>query len=99
MRRKTPKPRKEETKLKPSLAPSDLKAAIVRGGGDSLEGSIDNWRVTSFEVNKPMRDKKLYMLHPKVNDQIDPGWVRVFMRDVDEVEVHGELFFLQGQYE
>lgn len=91
--------KRDEAKLKSSLAPSASKAAIVHGGGDPPEGGSDDWRVTGSETNKSMRDKKFCMLPPKINDQIDPCWVRVFMRDVDEVEAHCGLFFAGDQYE
>lgn len=46
-----------------------------------------------------MPDKKLCMLPPKINNQIHSCWVRIFMRDVDEVEVHCGFFFVEDQYE
>lgn len=91
--------KREKPKLqKASPAPSTSNSAIVRGGGDSLDGSSDD-RVTGSEANKQLRDKKFCMLPPKINNQIDPCWVRVFMCDVDEVGAHCGLFFVGDQYQ
>lgn len=48
------------------------------------------------EPEKPKRDKKFCMLPPRLNNQIDPCWVRVFMPGVDEVGAHCGLFFVDG---
>ena len=53
----------------------------------------------SPKVPKPKRDKKFCMLPPKINGEIDPCWVRVYMRDVDEVGAHCGLFFVGAHYE
>lgn len=93
------KAKREEAKLKSTPAPSASNPATVRGVEYSLDGSSDDKRVTGSEANKQRRDKKFCMLPPKINNQIDPCWVRVFMRDVDEVGAHCGLFFLGDQYE
>jgi len=48
---------------------------------------------------KPKRDRKFCMLPPKVNGKVDSCWVRVYMRDVDEVGAHCGLFFVGAHYE
>ena len=48
---------------------------------------------------KAKKDKKFCMLPPKINGEVDPCWVRVFMRGVDEVGAHCGLFFVGEQYE
>ena len=48
---------------------------------------------------KVKKDKKFCMLPPKINGHVDPCWVRVFMRGVDEVGAHCGLFFVGEQYE
>lgn len=97
--KKNTKAKREEAKLKSSPAPSAPNSAIVRGGGDSPDGSRDDRRLTGSEPNKRIRDKKFCMLPSKVNGQIDPCWVRVLMRDMDEVGAHCGLFFVGDQYE
>ncbi|TID24375.1 40S ribosomal protein [Venturia nashicola] len=49
---------------------------------------------------KPKKDGKFCML-PSRDDQgeRDPAWVRVFMKDMDEVDAHCGLFFLGETYE
>ncbi|MCJ1425704.1 hypothetical protein MMC29_003604 [Sticta canariensis] len=91
--------KREEVKLKSSHTPSASKSEVVCGGRDSPDGRSDDRRVVSSEANKAMRDKRFCMLPPKINGQIDPCWVRVFMRDVDEVGAHCGLFFVGDQYE
>lgn len=59
-------------------------------GDADLETSKD-------EPEKPKRDRKFCMLPPRVNGQIDPCWVRVFMPGVDEVGAHCGLFFVDGE--
>lgn len=51
------------------------------------------------KVSKPQRDKKFCILPPKINGEIDLCWVRVYMRDVDEVGAHCGLFFVGAHYE
>lgn len=48
---------------------------------------------------KPKRDKKFCILPPRMNGERDPCWVRVFMRDVDEVGAHCGLFLVGEHYE
>lgn len=91
------KAKREEAKLKSRPALPALNSDMVGGGGDSLESSSDNRRLTGSDATK--RDKKFCMLPPKINNQVDPCWVRVFMRDVDEVGAHCGLFFVGDQYE
>lgn len=51
------------------------------------------------KISKPKRDRKFCMLPPKINGEIDPCWVRVYIRDVDEVGAHCGLFFVGAHYE
>jgi hypothetical protein len=48
---------------------------------------------------KPKKDRKFCTLPSKVNGQIDPRWVKIFMHDMDEVAAHTALFFPGGHYE
>ncbi|GAB7358235.1 hypothetical protein MBLNU230_g0386t1 [Neophaeotheca triangularis] len=48
----------------------------------------------------PPKDRKFCTLPPKdANGERDPTWVRVFMKDVDEVGAHCGLFFIDERYE
>lgn len=80
------------------LTSSPVPSASKSRGRDSQDGSGGGGE-RSAEANKAMRDKKFCMLPPKIDGQIDPCWVRVFMRDVDEVGAHCGLFFVGEQYE
>lgn len=83
-------------KKSPALAPC-VSASASRSSLAPNESSDS--RSIDAESGKSTRDKKFCMLPPKINDQIDPCWVRVFMRDVDEVGAHCGLFFLGDHYE
>ena len=89
---------REAVGLTSSPAPAASKSAMSCRGRDSQDGSGSGGE-RSAEANKAMRDKKFCMLPPKIDGQIDPCWVRVFMRDVDEVGAHCGLFFVGEQYE
>ena len=51
------------------------------------------------KAHKLKRDKKFCMLPSKVDGEIDPCWVRVYMRGLDEVGAHCGLFFMGEHYE
>ncbi|KAI0124202.1 hypothetical protein BJ170DRAFT_75716 [Xylariales sp. AK1849] len=48
---------------------------------------------------KPKKERKFCNLPSKVNGQVDPKWVKIFMKDVDEVGAHTGLFFPGPHYE
>jgi pimeloyl-ACP methyl ester carboxylesterase len=49
---------------------------------------------------KKIRERKFCMLPSKGSDGTrDPVWIRVFMKDMDEVGAHTQLFFLGDTYE
>ncbi|KAM0813554.1 putative DUF676 domain-containing protein [Seiridium cardinale] len=48
---------------------------------------------------KPPKERKFCNRPSKVNGQVDPKWVKVFMKDVDEVAAHTGLFFPGPHYE
>ncbi|CAJ2507639.1 Uu.00g088250.m01.CDS01 [Anthostomella pinea] len=47
---------------------------------------------------KKMKDRKFINV-PKVNGEVDPKWVRIFMKDIDETGAHTGLFFSGEHYE
>ncbi|KAK0278677.1 hypothetical protein LTR35_008941 [Friedmanniomyces endolithicus] len=52
------------------------------------------------EPSAPLKDRKFCMLPPKdSHGERDPCWVRIFMRNVDEVGAHCGLFFVDERYE
>ena len=82
---------KERAKAeKEALSKTAKEEKTVRA--NSKENSTD----FTAKDEKPKRDKKFCMLPPKLNGEIDPCWVRVFMPGVDEVGAHCGLFFQDG---
>ena len=54
----------------------------------------------SGKEKAPPKDRKFCTLPPKdSHGERDPTWVRVFMKDVDEVGAHCGLFFVDERYE
>lgn len=49
--------------------------------------------------SKPPKDRKFCTCPSKINGQMDPKWVKIFMKDVDEVAAHTGLFFAGPHYE
>ncbi|KAK8100971.1 Reticulocyte-binding protein 2-like protein a [Apiospora kogelbergensis] len=48
---------------------------------------------------KPLKERKFCTLPSKVKGQLDPKWIKVFMKDMDEVEAHTSLFFPGPHYD
>lgn len=83
-----PRPRNPSAARLPSPLNSGESSVLVGSKGDA-----------DPVAEKPLRDKKFCMLPPKVNNQADPCWVRVFMKGVDEVGAHCGLFVIGEHYE
>ncbi|KAH9904875.1 hypothetical protein F4778DRAFT_731062 [Xylariomycetidae sp. FL2044] len=47
---------------------------------------------------KQKKDRKFCNLPHKVNGQVDPRWIRIFMKDTDEVGAHTGLFFPAAEH-
>ena len=100
---------------KPSAAATtdseaNLGATTSRSGEASLSRDSTNELVSSSastkdqkkkEVKppKPPKERKFCTLPSKVNGQLDPKWIKVFMKDMDEVEAHTSLFFEGPHYD
>lgn len=69
--------------------------------------TVTSWQFTRSTSSKakekdtgPPKDRMFCMLPPKdSNGQRDPCWVRIFMKNVDEVGAHCGLFFVDERYE
>ncbi|KAI1802947.1 hypothetical protein F4811DRAFT_364755 [Daldinia bambusicola] len=48
---------------------------------------------------KPQKERKFCNIPNKVDGQVDPKWVKVFMKDMDQVAAHTGLFFRGEHYE
>ena len=87
---------KEIAKSKKEKEKSLPKKTKNSESGPESEDAVGNG---NSKAHKPKRDKKFCMLPSKVNGEIDPCWVRVYMRGVDEVGAHCGLFFMGEHYE
>ena len=74
-------------------------AALAAGDGAELMPCPSNsdTRDPQEKSKNPPRDRKFCMLPSRVNCEIDPCWVRVFMPGMDEVGAHCGLFFVDGE--
>ncbi|KAK7954026.1 hypothetical protein PG988_014720 [Apiospora saccharicola] len=83
-----------------------------KGGGVAVSGLYQRAGVTvgihqgpeekgkeKGEAPKPPKERKFCTLPSKVNGQLDPKWIKVFMKDMDEVEAHTGLFFEGPHYD
>ncbi|KAI1391068.1 uncharacterized protein F4822DRAFT_171503 [Hypoxylon trugodes] len=48
---------------------------------------------------KPPKERRFCNMPSKVNGQADPKWVKIFMKDTDQVGAHTGLFFKGDHYE
>ena len=85
----------EAETLSKSVRGKDAKTSSESSRPLETDGLVDE----EGKSEKAKKDKKFCMLPPKINGLVDPCWVRVFMRDVDEVGAHCGLFFVGEQYE
>lgn len=77
----------------PSPAPVDPNAAV------SSSSSEEANKGKAEKPAKPPKERKFINLPSKVNGQIDPRWVKIFLKDTDEVGAHTGLFFPGPHYE
>ncbi|ORY71719.1 uncharacterized protein BCR38DRAFT_404772 [Pseudomassariella vexata] len=88
-----------------SQAPSGLNQESSRASVDSglqpnsSERTQQQRSSKPEKAPKPPKERKFCSLPSKVNGQMDPKWVKIFMKDVDEVGAHTGLFFPGPHYE
>ena len=83
-------------KLAKGVCESDTR--LFKGGSkdnlwDTEQGTLHSRK------EKPLRERKFCMLPSKVNGNLDPCWIRVFMNGFDEVDAHCSLFSAGEHYE
>ncbi|KAK7545391.1 hypothetical protein IWX49DRAFT_500389 [Phyllosticta citricarpa] len=93
--------RKEEARLekerqKEERARHKQSKSALDVSKDVNEDESEETQKTGEELPKPSKDRKFCMLPS--NHAADPTWIRVFMRDVDEVGAHCGLFFVGDTY-
>nr|POE88116.1 hypothetical protein CFP56_11345 [Quercus suber] len=81
-----------------SLGDASSSASLNQEEDESV--SEDLTQRGNAKASKPLKDRMFCSLPPKdANGQLDPCWVRIFMKDVDEVGAHCGLFFVDERYE
>ena len=96
---------KEDAKIRKAQEAEASQKATIEGGKSDAGGENPQSRESENVVDedakpeKAKKDKKFCMLPPKVNGEVDPCWIRVYMPGVDEVGAHCGLFFVGEQYE
>ncbi|KAI1847230.1 hypothetical protein JX266_006770 [Neoarthrinium moseri] len=80
-----------------SVASSSDPAEPPRGSSSSKDKQKHIQRQEKPE--KPKKDRKFCNLPSKINGQRDPKWIKIFMKDADEVAAHTGLFFPGPHYE
>lgn len=62
--------------------------------------SCSSSREHDSKASRPPKDRKFCNLPPKDSSgERDPTWVRIYMKDVDEVGAHCGMFFIDDRYE
>lgn len=93
----TQKLRKDEARPSASLSTSS-NLSVARENGYECSSENSTTPRANPEAKRAPRDRKFCLLPPKINNEVDPCWIRVAMRDVDEVGAHCGLFEIQEQY-
>lgn len=78
--------------------PNAFLSATARENGYECSSDNGTSNRTNPEAEKLPRDRKFCLLPPKLNNEVDLCWIRVVMRDMDEVGAHCGLFEIQEQY-
>ncbi|KAI1776204.1 hypothetical protein F4818DRAFT_374270 [Hypoxylon cercidicola] len=76
----------------------DLQADFDSNAMSSLPSPREQSRNGSKPPKQP-KERKFCTLPSKVNGQVDPKWVKIFMKDMDQVAAHTSLFFRKEHYE
>lgn len=79
----------------------ELENALIPSNTDKTANSeVASTAASESKDKAPPKDRKFCLLPPKdSNGERDPAWVRVYMKDVDEVGAHCGLFFVDERYE
>lgn len=89
--------KKDEVRPSASLSTSS-NLTVARENGYECSSENSTTTRANPEAEKPPRDRKFCLLPPKINNEVDPCWIRIAMRDLDEVGAHCGLFEIQDQY-
>lgn len=89
---------KKTDEARPNAFLSASSKSTARENGYECSSDNSTTNRANPEAEKPPRDRKFCLLPPKINNEVDPCWIRVAMHDLDEVGAHCGLFEIQGQY-
>ncbi|KAI1462288.1 hypothetical protein F4805DRAFT_452820 [Annulohypoxylon moriforme] len=102
------KRRKKEEAMAAAQSVSNLEEQTSKDGLDSLtlEESGGSYHDVALEQSqsktkppKPPKERKFCNTPPKVDGQMDSKWIKIFMKDTDQVGAHTGLFFKGEHYE
>lgn len=96
--------KKQLKREKKQIAKTKKEKAKREVGEADAEREIDSMATlkgehSGMKPEKPKGDRKFCILPPKIDGEVDPCWVRVYMHGVDEVGAHCGLFFVGEHYE
>ncbi|KAI2623179.1 hypothetical protein GGR54DRAFT_596857 [Hypoxylon sp. NC1633] len=83
-----------EAKISKDTSVADLDPNIV----SPLPSPLDQSQ-SQAKPPKPPKERKFCNTPSKVDGQLDPKWVKIFMKDMDQVAAHTGLFFRGDHYE
>ncbi|XXH00059.1 tRNA A64-2'-O-ribosylphosphate transferase [Hypoxylon texense] len=104
------KRRQKEEKAAAMSASSKEKAgpsATQPQSSEDLQADLDSYAMSPLPEQsrgnpkppKQPKERKFCTLPHKVDGQVDPKWVKIFMKDMDQVAAHTSLFFRGEHYE
>lgn len=89
---------KKTDEARPNAFLSASSSTVTQENGHECSSDKKTTNSANPQAEKPPRDRKFCLLPPKINNEVDPCWIRVAMRDLDEVGAHCGLFEIQEQY-
>ncbi|KAI0431865.1 hypothetical protein F5Y09DRAFT_176885 [Xylaria sp. FL1042] len=78
----------EWTPVSPDLVPGET---VAKGDKEKAKGKA--------KIKEKEEKRRKFCNVPKSNGRVDPKWVGIFMKDVDQVAAHTGLFFAGEHYE
>ncbi|KAK8002729.1 hypothetical protein PG989_002448 [Apiospora arundinis] len=100
-----PNPSEGTTRARADRSISNASAAegslsrVSTSESESPKATKEDQKKKAEKPPKPPKERKFCTLPSKVKGQLDPKWVKVFMKDMDEVEAHTSLFFEGPHYD
>ncbi|KAI0004027.1 hypothetical protein F4779DRAFT_600645 [Xylariaceae sp. FL0662B] len=89
-----PAAREQDSTTNSGASQADSNSGVKRPEPNPLQKPQDN-----IKPPKKQKEYKFCNLPHKVNGEVDPKWVKIFMKDIDQVGAHTSLFFDGEHYE